>query len=56
MDLGLKDKIAVVIASSSGIGRPDEFGSLVAFLASERAGYINGETILIDGGAYRGLM
>ncbi len=38
------------------IGRPDEFGSLVAFLASERAGYINGETILIDGGAYRGLM
>jgi 3-oxoacyl-[acyl-carrier protein] reductase len=38
------------------IGRPDEFGSLVAFVASERAGYINGETILIDGGMYRGLM
>ncbi len=38
------------------IGRPEEFGSLVAFLASERAAYITGETILIDGGAYRGLM
>jgi len=38
------------------IGSPEEFGSLVAFLASERAAYITGETILIDGGAYRGLM
>lgn len=38
------------------IGSPDEFGALVAFLASERAAYITGETILIDGGAYRGLM
>ncbi|HSV96503.1 MAG TPA: SDR family oxidoreductase [Spirochaetota bacterium] len=38
------------------IGSPEEFGALVAFLSSERAGYITGETILIDGGAYRGLM
>ena len=38
------------------IGKPEEFGSLVAFLASERAAYINGETILIDGGMYQGLM
>ncbi len=38
------------------IGSPEEFGALVAYLASERAGYITGETILIDGGAYRGLM
>jgi 3-oxoacyl-[acyl-carrier protein] reductase len=38
------------------IGEPREFGALVAFLASERAGYINGETILIDGGMYKGLM
>jgi len=38
------------------IGEPREFGALVAFLASERAGYINGETILIDGGLYKGLM
>lgn len=38
------------------IGTPHEFASLVAFLASDRAGYINGQTILIDGGMYKGLM
>ncbi|MCX8125157.1 MAG: SDR family oxidoreductase [Spirochaetes bacterium] len=38
------------------IGMPEEFASLVAFLASEKAGYINGQTILIDGGMYKGLM
>ncbi len=37
------------------IGKPEEFGDLVAFLSSDKAGYINGETILIDGGMYRGL-
>ena len=32
------------------IGQPEEFGALVAFLASERAGYITGVSIPIDGG------
>ena len=32
------------------IGRPEEFGALVAFLASERAGFITGVSIPIDGG------
>jgi 3-oxoacyl-[acyl-carrier protein] reductase len=31
-------------------GRPEEFGYLVAFLASEQAAYINGASIPIDGG------
>ena len=31
------------------IGQPKEFGALVAFLASEKAGYINGASIPIDG-------
>jgi 3-oxoacyl-[acyl-carrier protein] reductase len=31
-------------------GRPNELGELVAFLASERAGYITGQSILVDGG------
>jgi 3-oxoacyl-[acyl-carrier protein] reductase len=32
------------------LGLPEEFGDLVAFLASDRAGYINGIAIPIDGG------
>ncbi|MCK5057757.1 MAG: SDR family oxidoreductase [Candidatus Aminicenantes bacterium] len=38
------------------IAAPEDFGALCAFLASEWASYITGETILIDGGMYRGLM
>jgi 3-oxoacyl-[acyl-carrier protein] reductase len=35
------------------IGKPEELGALVAFLASEQAGYITGTTIQIDGGLVR---
>ncbi len=31
-------------------GRPEEVAKLVAFLAGEDAGYINGQTICVDGG------
>ncbi len=33
------------------IGRIEEVGALVAFLASDLAGYINGADIRIDGGS-----
>lgn len=35
------------------LGRPAEYGDLVAFLASERAGYLTGAVIPLDGGALK---
>ena len=35
-------------------GTPPEFGAICAFLCSQHAGYITGQNILADGGAYPG--
>jgi 3-oxoacyl-[acyl-carrier protein] reductase len=35
------------------LGTPDEYGDLVAFLCSERAAYLTGTVIPLDGGALR---
>jgi 3-oxoacyl-[acyl-carrier protein] reductase len=35
------------------LGRPEEYGDLVAFLCSERAAYVTGAVIPIDGGILR---
>jgi 3-oxoacyl-[acyl-carrier protein] reductase len=32
------------------LGKPEEYGDVVAFLASERAAYITGSVIRVDGG------
>ena len=37
-------------------GSPDEFGAACAFLCSAQAGYITGQSLLIDGGAFPGIM
>ena len=37
------------------LGEPREFAALAAFLASEQAGYITGQSIAVDGGWIRGL-
>jgi 3-oxoacyl-[acyl-carrier protein] reductase len=37
-------------------GTPDEFGAACAFLCSAQAGYITGQNLLIDGGAFPGAM
>lgn len=34
------------------MGRPDEIGAIVAFLASDKAGFITGSTITANGGQY----
>ena len=36
------------------LGRPEEFGDLAAFLCSERAAFITGTVVPIDGGMLRG--
>ena len=36
------------------LGNPEEFGEACAFLCSAQAGYITGQNLLIDGGAFNG--
>jgi 3-oxoacyl-[acyl-carrier protein] reductase len=36
------------------LGMAGEFGEVCAFLCSAQAGYLTGQNILLDGGAYPG--
>jgi len=38
------------------MGNPEELASLIAFLASEKASYITGATVQVDGGYIQGLL
>jgi 3-oxoacyl-[acyl-carrier protein] reductase len=51
-EVALKERVESVPARR--IGDPDEFGNTCAFLCSTHAGYITGQNILIDGGAFPG--
>ncbi len=48
-------KEAAKLIPTERMGRPEEIGSVVAFLASEKASYINGVSLLVDGGLVRGI-
>ena len=51
------DEIAAARAATipaRRFGQPDEFGAACAFLCSAQAGYITGQNLLIDGGAFPG--
>jgi 3-oxoacyl-[acyl-carrier protein] reductase len=37
------------------LGRPEELADAIVWLASERASFVTGQTILVDGGMYKGL-
>ncbi len=37
------------------LGQPEEVGNLVAFLASERASFITGATVVVDGGRFQAI-
>jgi 3-oxoacyl-[acyl-carrier protein] reductase len=37
------------------IGRPEEIADVIVWLASERASYLTGQTVLVDGGSYKGV-
>jgi 3-oxoacyl-[acyl-carrier protein] reductase len=46
---------AAMNATPAGrFGDPREFGAICAFLCSVHAGYIAGQNVLVDGGAYPG--
>lgn len=53
-----EDEIFAAWASDAAlkrVGEPREVADAIVWLASERASYITGQTILVDGGAYKGL-
>ena len=52
LEAAQQERMAIVPAKR--IGDPAEFGAACAFLCSQQAGYITGQSLLIDGGAYPG--
>jgi 3-oxoacyl-[acyl-carrier protein] reductase len=51
-DLALEQRVTTIPAKR--FGDPQEFGAACAFLCSAQAGYITGQNLLIDGGAFPG--
>lgn len=47
------EEMASADVPAQRLGTPEEYGDLVAFIASERAGYLNGTVIPLDGGLLR---
>ena len=54
--LGEEIEGALRTIPAARFGRPDEFGSACAFLCSSQAGYLTGQNIVLDGGAFPGML
>jgi 3-oxoacyl-[acyl-carrier protein] reductase len=61
-NIGFEEALAERVADAAKqipagrVGMPDEYGPMGAFLASEKAGYITGSMIRVDGGRIRGMV
>lgn len=53
-DEALAERVSAIPARR--LGDPAEFGAACAFLCSAQAGYVTGQSLLIDGGAYPGVL
>lgn len=48
--------LALLGIPAGRFGTPEEFGAFAAFLCSQDAGYLTGQNIVVDGGAFTGLI
>lgn len=53
-NLNLKQDVIEGLVPAKRLGEPEELANLAVFLGSEKASYITGQQICIDGGANRG--
>ena len=50
-----QDSLGAAVPFPKRLGEPREVADTIVWLASERASYITGQTVLVDGGVYKGL-
>lgn len=58
MEEALSERLAdaVRLTPAGRVGMPEDYGPMGAFLASDKAGYITGSMIRVDGGRIRGMV
>jgi len=52
---GTVDALAAAVPTGE-VGRPEDFGAVVAFLCADQARFITGAALPVDGGTYRALL